>query len=97
MENEGKSFEQKPKFEADKDGFVRFGDVSRKLLEKQCQYGVTYAFGDESCDCPNLGEGLRIKGDPGNYIDVKIHEDDIEEFVRRYKEYKKGQIFKKEV
>lgn len=93
MEFKEKSFEQKPIFEADKEGYVKFGDVSRKLLEKQCQYGVTYAFGDENCDCPNLGEGLRITGDPGNYSDVKIHKDDIDEFVRRYKEYKEQQKF----
>ncbi|MFA5644130.1 MAG: hypothetical protein WC928_01225 [Patescibacteria group bacterium] len=81
------SFEQKPSFEADKDGFVNFGDVSRQILKKQGQYGVAYAFGDESCDCPNLGDGLRILGNPGNYCDVKIHKDDIDEFVRRYKAY----------
>jgi hypothetical protein len=80
--------EQKIVFEADENGFVRFGDVSRRLLGKQCQYGVSFAFGDQSCNCPNLGEGLRITGDMGNYHDVKIHEDDIDEFVRRYKEYK---------
>lgn len=93
MEFKEKPFEQKLTFEADKDGFVKFGDVSRRLLNKQCQYGVTYAFGDESCDCPNLGEDLRITGDPGNYHDVKIHKDDIDEFVRRYEAYKNEQKF----
>ncbi len=88
-----KPFEQKPTFEADRDGFVKFGDVSRKLLNKQCQYGVTYAFGDESCDCPNLGKDLRITGDPGIYHDVKIHKDDVDEFIRRYEAYKKEQKF----
>ena len=93
MESIEKPFEQKLTFETNKDGFVRFGDVSRKILNKQCQYGVAYAFGDESCDCPNLGEGLRITGDPGNYHDVKIHKDDIDEFVKRYRSYKESQEF----
>lgn len=93
MEFNKKSFEQTSNFEADKDGFVNFGDVSRKLLNKQCQYGVTYAFGDESHDCPNLGEGLRISGDPDDYHDVKIHKDDIDEFFRRYNAYKNEQKF----
>jgi hypothetical protein len=93
MEFKEKSFEQKPTFKADKDGFVKFGDVSRKLLNKQCQYGVNYAFGDESCNCPNLGEGLRITGDKENYPDVKIHKDDIDKFIKRYEAYKNEQKF----
>ena len=80
-------------FKADENGFVNFGDVSRQILEKQCQYGVSYAFGDKDCDCPNLGEGLRITGDPGNYHDVRIHKDDIDEFVRRYEAYQEQQKF----
>ncbi len=80
--------EQKIVFESDENGFVKFGDVSRRILNKQCQYGVSFAFGDSGSGCPNLGEGLRITGDIGNYHDVKIHQDDIEEFVRRYKAYR---------
>ncbi|MFH1626973.1 MAG: hypothetical protein ABH971_02665 [bacterium] len=53
--------------------------------------GVDYAFGDKSCDCPNLGKNLRITGDPGNYCDVKIHKDDIDEFIKRYEAYKNKQ------
>lgn len=38
MESREKSFEQKTTFKVDKDGFVNFGDVSRKLLNKQCHW-----------------------------------------------------------
>lgn len=71
-------------FEADKNGFVSFGDVSRRLMGKQAQYGAKYvdgAFGEY----PKLGDGLRIEGDSDDYHNLKIHKDDVAEFVRRYK------------
>ncbi len=34
-----------------------------------------------------LGKGLRYKGSAGNYSDMKIHIDDLEEFIKRVKEY----------
>jgi hypothetical protein len=89
MEYKEKIPEQKITFEADKDGFVHFGDVATRLLNKQCQYASRYVNGDFG-EYPKLGEGLRFQGDSGNYHDMKIHIDDIEEFVRRYKEYQKN-------
>lgn len=76
----------KESFQADKDGFVSFGDVSRQLLGKQAQYGSRFvdgAFGEY----PKLGEGLRVKGNSDDYHNLKIHRDDIDEFVKRYREY----------
>jgi len=92
MEFKEKPLEQKPIFKSDKDGFVNFGDVSRELLGKQCQYGSRYvdgAFGEY----PKLGEGLRITGNSDNYHEIRIHKDDIDEFVRRYNAYQKEQKF----
>ncbi len=85
MEFKEKPFE-KTMFNVDENGFVKFGDVSRKLMGKQCQYGSRYvdgAFGEY----PKLGEGLRIEGSSDDYHNMKIHKDDIDEFMRRYKEY----------
>lgn len=79
--------------------FVKFGDISRKRLGTQCQYGCRYTGIDakgnpneslwEERGYPNLGKGLRFKGNTDNYHSLEIHEDDVEEFVRRYKEHRK--------
>ena len=75
------------KFAVDTDGFIELGDVSRSLLKMQGQYGARYA-DDLDKDYPNFGEGLRIQGNTGNYHDMKIHVDDVIEFVEKVIEYK---------
>ena len=75
--------------EVDSDGFVSLGDVSRGLLKMQGQYGARYA-DDLDSDYPNFGKDLRIKGNAGNYHDMKIHADDIEEFVSKVRNYKEN-------
>jgi hypothetical protein len=79
-----------PIFEADEDGFVDFGEVSRQLLGKQSQYGARYLFGAFG-EYPNLGENLRIKGRLDNYHFIRIHKDDVAEFIRRYKAFLESQ------
>ncbi len=66
--------------------YVNFGDVSRKHLGIQCQYGSRYVDG-VILGYPNLGEGLRFEGNTNLYHSLLIHEDDIEEFVARVKAY----------
>ena len=85
------SFPEKktPKFETDNNGFVVFGNVAREVLNQQAQYASRYINGSKG-EYPNLGEGLRFEGDPEDYHDVKIHNEDVEEFVKRVKEYKKS-------
>lgn len=73
------------KYAADENGFVSFGDVSRGELNKQAQYGSRYVDGFQG-EYPNLGEGLRFEGNTDDYHSLKIHKDDIEEFVRRFSE-----------
>ena len=70
----------------DKD-FVNFGDMCRSRLNQQCQYGSRYVDGRLS-GYPNLGKGLRFKGDPSEYHFLKIHKDDVEEFVKRVEQYR---------
>lgn len=67
-------------------GYSPFGDFCRSRLGQQCQYGSRYIDGRLE-GYPNLGEGLRFKGDPSDYHFVRIHRDDMDEFERRYKEY----------
>lgn len=77
------------------DEYVDFGDVSRQQLGEQCQYGSRYITGVIN-GWPNLGEGLRFtgfdsNGHVNNYHAMKIHRDDVEEFVRRVKAYQNGE------
>jgi len=74
-------------FDADEEGFVRFGDVSNRFIPRmQVQYSSRYLTGVG--ETPDLSEGLRVKkSDVGNYHVMRIHKDDIPEFVRRYNKY----------
>ncbi len=73
----------------DKD-YVNFGDVARGRLHQQCQYASRYINGEIE-GYPNLGEGLRFKGNPlTDYHSVLIHKDDVEEFIARYEDHKRN-------
>ena len=66
--------------------YIPFGDIARNRMEMQCQYASQHING--SCGRVNLGEGLRFKNIDGHsYHDIKIHKNDVEEFVRRYKNH----------
>jgi len=70
-----------------KEKYINFGNMVRSKLGMQCQYASRFLHGKIE-GWPNLAEGLRIKGEPiNNYHSVKIHKDDVEEFLRRYNEY----------
>lgn len=67
-------------------GYAQFGDFCRSRLGQQAQYGSRYIDGRLD-GYPNLGEGLRFKGEAHDYHFVRIHRDDMDEFARRYKEH----------
>jgi hypothetical protein len=67
--------------------YIDFGDVSRGRLGQQCQYASRYVDGVIP-GWPNLGEGLRFKGYPSRYYSLRIHKDDVEEFVWRVEAYR---------
>ena len=79
-------------------GFVSFGDAARKI-GIQSQYASRYvAGGDGYANCgsdPELGRVLRFEGDPGDYHDLKIHAQDVDEFAARVKaaKQKEGGMF----
>ncbi len=79
-------------------GFVSFGDAARKV-GIQSQYASRYVAGDsDHANCgsdPALGRVLRFVGDPGDYHDLLIHADDVDEFVTRVKaaKTKEGGLF----
>lgn len=69
---------------------ISLGDVCRERLQMQCQYGARYADPAMCNDAPTsyCGRGLRITGDCGSYHDMRIHEDDVEQFVARVISYR---------
>lgn len=71
----------------DGEGYVRLGEISRSdFNERQIKNIASFLDGSEGV---NLGENIRYEGNSGNYTDMKIHIDDLEDFVRRIKEYYK--------
>ena len=69
------------------DDYVPFGGVAIEQCGEQCQYVSRY-IQPHGPGAPDLGEGLRFRGDPRDYHDLWIHKDDVTEFVRRYKVHK---------
>jgi hypothetical protein len=61
--------------------YLPFGPIARNRIGEQAQYASAYIHGRGRA--PNLGEGLRFKGDPKDYHDVQIHKDDVDTFVER--------------
>ncbi|MBT4849416.1 hypothetical protein HON36_01025 [Candidatus Parcubacteria bacterium] len=86
LENYGIFTFEEHSFELDGNGFIEFGSLSRRVMKKQCQYGSRYIDGKLD-DYPNLGEGLRFEGDTSDYHFIKIHKDDVTEFIKRVREY----------
>lgn len=74
-------------FKVDQRGFVNFQDIALDLLNTQSQYASRYVDGRID-GYPNLGKGLRFAGDPADYHELKIHKDDLAEFVIRVRDYK---------
>ncbi len=74
-------------FQFDSEGFVRFGDVALHLLDEQSQYASRYIDGKIE-GYPDLGDGLKFNGKSRDYHTIRIHKDDIEEFVKRFQEHR---------
>lgn len=69
----------------DDEGFTTIG-VLRSLLGRQSQYLANH-FSDYGSSGPHFDEGLRVSvPSNGMYHSIRIHADDVEEFVRRYYE-----------
>lgn len=66
------------------DGSIRFKDVSKLLMGKECEYGTRFIAGEPD-GYPILGAGLSITNlDPSNNHEIGIHPDDVEEFIYRF-------------
>lgn len=60
--------------------YVSIREASDRLNE-QNQYTARYLEGTDNF--PDLGRNIRYGGDPADYHNVKIHEDDVATFVAR--------------
>jgi hypothetical protein len=74
-----------------KEDYVNFGDMARSRIGGQSQYLSRYIDGAIP-SWPNLGEGLRFEGKPSDYWAVRIHKDDVEEFIRRVEQYQEDSM-----
>ncbi|MCI0542630.1 hypothetical protein L0Y69_02690 [bacterium] len=88
LENDNVGFREKYLSKADAEGYVRVGDFAVQELGKQSKSVAAFLDGDEG-QAPeyNLGNGLRFLGSSGNYSGMKLHVDDIEEFIQRVRKY----------
>ena len=76
----------------DEEGFVLFGPVARSRLQEQCQYASRLITGRLD-GYPALGADLRFKNlGSGSYHNIRIHADDVETFVGRYKAYEERRL-----
>lgn len=61
--------------------YVNFGMIVRRRLGMQCQYASRHVDGRHGAE--DLGQGLRFKGRPADYHELRKHRDDVETFVDR--------------
>lgn len=73
---------------ADAKGYVQVGDFATPEFQKQAKSIAAFLDGDGDPKAEtNLGTGLRYTGDSGNYSGMRLHIGDLDEFVRRVREY----------
>lgn len=72
--------------------YVSFAEVALKRLDLPNHYAAKYVDGRHGeanlTSNPKLGASLRIVGDGEDYHSYLIHEDDVDEFVRRVRAHK---------
>ena len=62
--------------------------ASTQELKRQSKSVASFLDGEEGTEPDiNLGNGIRFKGSSGNYSDMKVHVDDLEEFIKRVRDY----------
>ncbi len=69
----------------DDDGYVGLGAVVART-NIQDQYLSRFVSGLDGY--PVLSENLRFRGEPSEYYAMRIHQDDVDEFVRRIESYR---------
>lgn len=86
--SEDRELKEKYREQADEEGFVPVSAFSHTELGRQTKSIASFVDGDGGTNPDiNFGEGLRYKGESGNYTDVKIHIDDLPKFIKMIKEW----------
>ncbi len=69
--------------------YISFDKAMRKL--GQTQYTSMFVNPHDKLreDGTPYFEDIRIQGNPDNYYDLKIHQDDVRKFIEQWIEYKK--------
>lgn len=89
-QNNERSIKEKYANKVDENGFVRVPDFATQELRRQSQSIASLLDGEGGLSPEyNLGEGIRYTGDSGNYDRMKVHIDDLEEFITRVKNHYK--------
>ncbi|MFA5155059.1 MAG: hypothetical protein WC453_01350 [Patescibacteria group bacterium] len=84
-------FKEKYQMKADKDGYVPVSAFATQELGRQAKNIASLLDGEEGTSPENnLGQGLRYQGASGNYDTMKIHIDDIKEFIERVRNHYHG-------
>jgi cold shock CspA family protein len=70
--------------------YVSLGDVAHGKLGDTSQNVAKYFSG--LSPYPNLGHRIRVKGEPSMYHSMRVHRDDVEEFVGRVKKWQQAKM-----
>ena len=87
VSSEKTNLKEKYLSKVDSDGYLRLGDIDRGDFEGRQVKNISSLLDGEEGTSPeyNLGEGIRYQGKSGNYSDMKIHIDDLNEFIDKVK------------
>lgn len=84
MEELNKNLKEKYKSKTDANGYLKISDFRDELNGRQVKNIASLLDGEEGMSPEyNLGKNLIFTGKSGNYSDMKIHIDSLEEFLER--------------
>lgn len=73
---------------ADENGYVSVSEFSWNELKRQTKSIASFLDGDEGLSPEyDLGQGIEFVGSSGHYDQMKVHINDLEEFINRVKKH----------
>jgi hypothetical protein len=72
-----------------KEEYVNFDEIEKEKLPDMDIQKVHLFVDGLTVGWPNLGNGLRFIGNPGEYHSMRIHKDDVDKFAKRLRQYYK--------
>ncbi len=84
MEELNQNLKEKYKSKTDANGYLRISDFRNELNGRQVKNIASLLDGEEGLKPEyNLGQDLNYIGSSGDYVDMKIHIDSLDEFIKR--------------